>query len=188
MTRNFPRLLLIPALAAVAALAIACTGDDATPTPAVVPTDVPTQAPTAAPTATDVPTTTPTAVPTEAPMQTPGATSICEDLHPTIQDSTFVIVDSVTSGQTLNSGDTVTGCSRTFESNVLWWLVAGDGNTIAEGFTMGGGVDGHGNYEFTVEYTVAEAQMGHLFVGGDDPSDGEGFPPPLNQIPMLLVP
>jgi len=166
MPRNIPRFLLIPVLAAVAALAIACTGDDATATPAVVPTDIPTQAPT----------------------QTPAATSICEDLHPTIQDSSFVIVDNITSGQTLTSGDTVTGCSRTFESNVPWWLVDRDGNTIDEGFTMGGGVDGHANYEFTVEYTVTEAQLGHLFVGGEDPSDGEGFPPSLNQIPVLLVP
>ena len=53
---------------------------------------------------------------------------------------------------------------------------------------MGGGVDGAAPFAFTVEYSVASAQVGHLFVGGDDPSDGEGFPPVTNQIPVVLLP
>lgn len=95
---------------------------------------------------------------------------------------------NVTSGDTLESGDSVEGCSRTFESHVPWYLVDREGNTIAESFTMGGGVDGPAPFEFTVEYEVDEAQVGHLFVGGDDPSDGAGFPPSLNQIPVVLLP
>ncbi len=103
-------------------------------------------------------------------------------------EATFTFVTNVVSGQVLGSGDAVEGCSRTFESNVPWRLDDREGNVIAEASTMGGGVDGAAPFEFTVEYEVDEAQVGHLFVGGDDPSDGEGFPPVLNQIPVVLVP
>lgn len=126
---------------------------------------------------------------TPEPSVTPEpAGDACADLAPEAADAAFVFVTNVTSGDTLQSGDTVEGCSRTFESHVPWYLVDREGDTIAESFTMGGGVDGAAPFEFTVEYEVDEAQVGHLFVGGDDPSGGEGFPPSLNQIPVVLLP
>ena len=112
----------------------------------------------------------------------------CANLAPEAADAAFVFVTNVTAGGYLESGDSVEGCSRTFESHVPWYLVDREGNTIAESFAMGGGVDGAAPFEFTVEYEVDEAQVGHLFVGGDDPSDGAGFPPSLNQIPVVLLP
>ena len=96
----------------------------------------------------------------------------CANLAPEAADAAFVFVTSVTPG----------------DSHVPWYLVDREGNTIAESFAMGGGVDGAAPFEFTVEYEVDEAQVGHLFVGGDDPSGGEGFPPGLNQIPVVLLP
>lgn len=119
---------------------------------------------------------------------TPALGDACADLAPEAADASFVFVTNVTSGDTLESGDSVEGCSRTFESHVPWYLVDREGNTIAESFAMGGGSDGAAPFEFTVEYEVGEAQVGHLFVGGDDPSDGAGFPPGLNQIPVVLLP
>lgn len=134
----------------------------------------------------------PTAFPTVTvePSPTTEAPSgdACADLAPEAFDASFVFVTNVTSGAHLDSGDSVEGCSRTFESHVPWHLVDRKGNMIAESFAMGGGVDGPAPFEFTVEYEVDEAQVGHLFVGGDDPSGGEGFPPSLNQIPVVLLP
>jgi len=128
-----------------------------------------------------------TAEATPTATETPAGDA-CASLAPEAFDAAFVFVTNVAPGAYLESGDSVEGCSRTFESHVPWYLVDREGNTIAESFTMGGGVDGPAPFEFTVEYEVAEAQVGHLFVGGDDPSDGEGFPPSLNQIPVVLVP
>ncbi|MGE3961014.1 MAG: Gmad2 immunoglobulin-like domain-containing protein [Dehalococcoidia bacterium] len=112
----------------------------------------------------------------------------CADLAPEAADAAFTFVTNVASGDVLESGAAVEGCSRTFESNVPWRLEDREGNVIAQSFTMGGGVDGAAPFEFTVEYEVDEPQIGHLFVGGEDPSDGAGFPPVLNQVPVVLLP
>jgi hypothetical protein len=130
------------------------------------------------------------ATPTETVQTTPPSTSgnACDFLPPEIHEMNFVSVLSPGSGHALRSGDEVTGCSRTFESNVNWFLVDRQGNEIAAGFTMGGGVDGAGPYSFTVEYTVDQAQTGHLWVVASDPSGGEGFPPPENKIVVVLYP
>ncbi len=125
---------------------------------------------------------------TASPTTEAPAGDACADLAAEAVDAAFVFVTNVASGAYLESGDSVEGCSRTFESNVPWYLVDRDGNTIAESFAMGGGVDGPAPFEFTVEYEVDEPQVGHLFVGGNDPSGGEGFPPSLNQIPVVLLP
>lgn len=119
---------------------------------------------------------------------TAATADACSDLAPEAADAAFTFVTNLQSGDTLENGASVEGCSRTFESNVPWHLEDREGNVIAESFTMGGGVDGPAPFEFTVEYEVAEPQVGHLFVGGEDPSGGEGFPPVLNQIPVVLLP
>ncbi len=118
----------------------------------------------------------------------PAPADACASLAPEAYDAAFTFVSNVVSGAYLENGATVSGCSRTFESNVPWRLEDREGNVIAESFTMGGGVDGPAPFEFVVECSVASSQVGHLFVGGDDPSGGAGFPPVNNQIPVVLLP
>jgi hypothetical protein len=100
----------------------------------------------------------------------------------------FVFVTAPHSGARVHSGFAVTGCSRTFESTVNWRLLDRAGDEIASGFTSGGGFDGPGRFAFAVEYSLSEEQLGHLEVFEVDVSGGEGFPPPRNVIPLVLVP
>ncbi|MDA0814955.1 MAG: Gmad2 immunoglobulin-like domain-containing protein [Chloroflexi bacterium] len=207
----FRRTLLLTGAALVLLLGAACT-DDPVPADTSTPTSTSTESTGAEPgtppgtsgatTEPTVDTGTPSSgdTPTQSPTQSDGSgggTSgsggiadgdACATLAPEAYDAAFTFVTSVAAGDYLASGTTVAGCSRTFESNVPWRLLDRDGNVIAESFAMGGGVDGPAPFEFTVEYSVASAQVGHLFVGGDDPSDGEGFPPVTNQIPVVLLP
>jgi len=190
MFRIHNRAAILAGLAGVALLGAACTGDDATATPTGTATATPTATATATATGTDSPkaTASPTATATATATPTEVAGDACADLAPEAAEASFTFVTNVTSGQVFESGATVEGCSRTFESNVPWYLVDLDGTTIAEGHTMGGGVDGAAPFEFTVDYSIDGAQIGHLFVGGEDPSGGAGRPPVLNQIPVVLLP
>lgn len=189
--------ILLAAFAALA-LGVACNGDDdpapeatatqteAAPTETSTPPATATSAESPAATAVE-PSASPTTESTTAATEAPSGDA-CASLAPEAEDASFVFVTTLASGDTLESGATVEGCSRTFESNVPWSLVDREGNVLVESFSMGGGVDGPAPFEFTVEYEVTEAQVGHLFVGGNDPSDGEGFPPVTNQIPVVLLP
>ena len=103
-----------------------------------------------------------------------------------LPDAALVIVRSPESGDTVTSGFEVSGCSRTHESNVVWQLLDRSGAVLAEGFTSGGGFDGPGEFSFTVEYQGAERQLAHLEVFEVDESDGQGFPPPRDVVPLLL--
>jgi hypothetical protein len=177
----FRRPLILAGAALLLLVGAACTTDDASPAD-----------PGAANAAAE---TTPAIEPgTPAPGSNDGGGTVgatgdaCDTLAPEAHDAAFVFVTNLRSGDYLESGALVEGCSRTFESNVPWVLVNRDGDVIAESFAMGGGIDGPASFEFTVEYMVEFAQVGHLFVGGEDPSDGEGFPPVTNQIPVVLLP
>ncbi len=103
-------------------------------------------------------------------------------------DGAVVFVTAPTVGDRVESGFVVAGCSRTFESTVNWKLIARNGNTLASGFTNGGGVDAPGPFTFPVAYAVTARQIGHLEVFEEDVSDGEGFPPPRSVIPLVLEP
>lgn len=105
-----------------------------------------------------------------------------------LQNAAFVFVETPRSGQTVSSGFPVSGCSRTFESTVNWKLKNRAGTVIASGHTSGGGVDGPGPFSTTVAYNLAQEQIGHLEVYEDDVSDGEGYPPGRNVIPLVLLP
>lgn len=105
-----------------------------------------------------------------------------------LDDAAFVIATAPAAGARVTSGFDVAGCSRTFESTVVWQLRARDGSVLGEGFTMGGGVDGPGPFAFAVPFTVAERQVGHLEVFEEDVSDGEGFPPGRTVLPLVLLP
>lgn len=115
-------------------------------------------------------------------------TNACNLTDPVLASSGFVFATAPTAGARVQSGFAVTGCSRTFESNVIWRLLARDGSVLARGFTNGGGVDGPGPFSFTVDFTVTEAEIGHLEVTEEDASDGEGFPPGRTVLPLVLLP
>ncbi len=98
-----------------------------------------------------------------------------------------VFVETPRPGARVASGFLVRGCSRTFESTFGWRLIDSGGGVIAEGFAMGGGVDGPGSFAFTVEYEGVEGRLlGILEVVEDDASGGEGPPPVRNEIPVFL--
>jgi hypothetical protein len=117
--------------------------------------------------------------------QTPDT---CNNADGALTDRSFIFVTAPTSGARVESGFLVKGCSRTFESNVPWRLVDRNGNELATGATTGGGVDDFGAFSFAVTFSVTAQQIGHLEVIEDDPSDGEGFPPVRNVIPLILNP
>ena len=103
-------------------------------------------------------------------------------------ETSLVIVASPLPGSAVSGTFTATGCSRTFEANVNWRLLALDGSELASGFASGGGVDGPATLEFTVTFSVDAEQRGLLEVFEVDASGGEGFPPPMHSIPLLLLP
>ncbi len=103
-------------------------------------------------------------------------------------ETPLVIVASPAPGAAVRGAFTATGCSRTFEANVNWRLLALDGSELASGFTTGGGVDGPATFEFPVTFSVDEEQRGLLEVFEVDASGGEGFPPPRHSVPLLLLP
>ena len=41
---------------------------------------------------------------------------------------------------------------------------------------------------FSVAFTIAEEQIGHLEVYEEDVSEGEGFPPGRTVLPLVLLP
>lgn len=111
----------------------------------------------------------------------------CDD-EDVFQDAAFVIATEPEAGDNVESGFEVEGCSRTFESNVQWKLIGRDGSVLASGNTQGGGVDGPGDFSFTVPYSVDAKQIGHLEVFEEDVSDGEGNPPGRTVLPLVLEP
>ena len=109
---------------------------------------------------------------------------VCDESLP---DAALVIVTSPAGGEEVANGFTVRGCSRTFESNVQWRLLDRDGEVLASGHAMGGGVDGPASFLFAVEYESAERQLAHLEVFEEDVSEGEGFPPPRAVVPVVIA-
>ena len=105
-----------------------------------------------------------------------------------LPDAALVLVFEPASGAEVSRGFEASGCSRTFEGTVTWRLLDRSGQTLAQGFTMGGAVDGPGSFSFTVQYESAERQFGHLEVFEEDVSGGEGFPPPRDVVPLVLEP
>lgn len=118
----------------------------------------------------------------------PGNSDVCADADGALSKSAFVIATAPRPGERVQSGFQVTGCSRTFESTVVWKLLSKKGNVLASGHTTGGGTDGPGPFAFSVAYNVTERQIGHLEVYEEDASDGEGYPPGRNVIPLVLQP
>jgi hypothetical protein len=117
-----------------------------------------------------------------------GAAGACDLVDSTVSEAAFVIATAPPAGATVRPGFAVSGCSRTFESNVNWRLLGRDGGVLGEGFATGGGVDGPAPVAFTVDFSVDAPQIGHLEVFEVDASDGEGFPPGRTVLPLVLTP
>jgi hypothetical protein len=117
-----------------------------------------------------------------------GPADPCDPIDSVLADSSFVVVVEPAAGRRVSSPLQVRGCSRTFESNVVWELRARDGRVLASGHTSGGGVSGVAEFSFSVAYTVAAPEVGHLTVFEPDESDGEGFPGGRTVVPLVLLP
>jgi hypothetical protein len=117
-----------------------------------------------------------------------GGAGTCDLSDGALNDAAFVIATAPVAGARVASGFPVAGCSRTFESTVVWRLRARDGSLLGQGTATGGGVDGPGPFAFSVPFTVAERQIGHLEVFEEDASGGEGFPPGRTVLPLVLLP
>ena len=117
-----------------------------------------------------------------------GGAGSCDLSDGALDDSAFVIATAPVAGARVSSGFGVEGCSRTFESTIVWRLHARNGSLLGQGTATGGGVDGPGPFAFSVPFTVAERQLGQLEVFEEDASDGEGFPPGRTVLPLVLLP
>lgn len=117
-----------------------------------------------------------------------GGAGSCDLSDGALDTAAFVIATAPAAGARVESGFGVEGCSRTFESTVVWRLRGRNGSLLGQGTATGGGVDGPGPFAFRVPFTVAERQVGHLEVFEEDASDGEGFPPGRTVLPLVLVP
>lgn len=113
---------------------------------------------------------------------------VCSNADEALGNAGFVFVVSPRSGERVSPGFQVQGCSRTFESTVVWRLTGANGAVLASGHTTGGGVDGPGPFSFPVAYSSGVRQIGHLEVYEEDASDGEGHPPGRSVIPLVLNP
>jgi hypothetical protein len=111
----------------------------------------------------------------------------CDPIDPVLADSSFVLVVEPLAGARSASPLQVRGCSRTFESNVVWQLRGRDGSLLASGFTPGGGVDGADSFSFMASFETPTTQVGALEVLEPDASDGEGHPPGRAVIPVVLL-
>jgi immunoglobulin-like protein involved in spore germination len=98
--------------------------------------------------------------------------------------SAFVFVETPVSGEHVDSGFPVTGCSNTFEGTVSWRLRDRAGRELAKGFTQGGSRE-PGAFSFSVRFDVDATQIGRLEVY-EPRVTTEGFPPVRNVIPVVL--
>ena len=102
------------------------------------------------------------------------------------KDEPFVMVTAPAAGAKVKSGFAVSGCSRTFESTVVWTLTVRGGKELSKGTARGGGVDGSGPLSFTVAARVARPTLAYLEV--IEPSASGGAPASRVIVPVVLTP
>jgi len=112
----------------------------------------------------------------------------CDAQNPDLHHAAFVIVTRPVAGQRVSSPIHVSGCSSTFESNVLWVLRGRDGGTLGSGYTGGGNLGAPAPFTFEVAFSVETSEIGHLEVFERDESEGEGYPPGKTVLPLVLLP
>jgi len=107
----------------------------------------------------------------------------CADMP---KDEPFVMVTAPAAGVKVKSGFAVAGCSRTFESTVVWTLTVRGGKELAKGTAKGGGVDGSGPLSFTVAAPVTKPTLAYLEVIEPSASGKGGTARVV--VPVLLTP
>jgi hypothetical protein len=113
----------------------------------------------------------------------PDGGGACDD-DGALDGTSYVLVERPRSGERVASGFEVRGCSRTFESTVVWRLRARDGSTLAQGHAEGGGQQA-GTFAFRVRFRVQARQLGTLEVAEPRVTD-EGPPPLRTVLPLVL--
>lgn len=175
-----PRWALMALVGAVGLTACGA-GDDPDDTAAPAPTVTVTVTETATPADGEPLTGSPTPAPTDGgataePCDTPGLDGLA-----------FIFVRSPQPGAIVADGDTVDGCSNTFEATYEYELLDGQGAVLDEGFgtaTCGNGCVG--DFSFTLDVSVTERTVGTLRVFASSAQDGSETL--VNSIPVLLQP
>lgn len=80
----------------------------------------------------------------------------------------------------------VTGFGAVFEASFNYALADGDGLIIAEGIASTNNGTGWGGFDFTIDYQVAEEQVGALIVWAHSAEDGSRID--VREYPVNLVP
>jgi len=117
----------------------------------------------------------------------PEVAQSCDGLDAVLAEASFVLVLDPPAGARVSSPIRIRGCSRTFESNVVWELRGRDGRVLAAGNATGGGVAGAARFAASAAFTVPRPEVGQLLVFEVDASDGEGFPPSMSVLPLILA-
>ena len=111
-------------------------------------------------------------------------TDVCSNADGALSRAAFVFVQTPVSGERVSSGFRVSGCSSTFEGNVVWLLRGRSGRVLAHGHTQGGSAQ-PGAFAFTVAYSVTAQQVGQVTVS-EPVVTSEGYPPVRDVLPLVL--
>ncbi len=97
-----------------------------------------------------------------------------------------VSVETPTYGGPAGNPLRVTGVGAAFEATFEYALTDNEGLIIAEGFAMTTNGMGWGAFDFTIDYLVDTAQLGHLIVWINSAEDGSRID--VREYPVYLVP
>lgn len=111
----------------------------------------------------------------------------CSGLAPVLRESAFVVLRTPSPGERVAPSFIATGCSSTFEANVVWELRARDGRVLAGDFTTVGSLGAPNQFRIEISYEVEEDQVGEFEIFEPDESDGEGYPSARTVIPVVLT-
>lgn len=170
--------------------ATACGGGDdpgadgpATPAPTVTVTVTETATPADTEPLAESPT------PTPEPAPTGDGPAVAEDPCDAsgLDGFAFIFVTTPAVGAEVADGDTVEGCSNTFEATYEYELVDGQGAVLDDGFgTATCGTGCVGDFSFELDFSVPEETVGYLRVFASSAEDGSETL--VNSIPVLLQP
>ncbi|MBA2336920.1 MAG: GerMN domain-containing protein [Acidimicrobiia bacterium] len=97
-----------------------------------------------------------------------------------------VSVETPTYGGPAGNPLRVSGVGAAFEATFAYALTDNEGLIIAEGFAMTTNGMGWGAFDFTIDYLVDTAQLGHLIVWINSAEDGSRID--VREYPVYLVP
>ena len=112
----------------------------------------------------------------------------CDLSDGALDDAAFVIATAPAAGARVSSGFGVSGCSRTFESTVVWRLHARDGSLLGAGHRHRRRRRRPRPLRLRGAVQRRRAPDRPLEVFEEDVSGGEGFPPGRTVLPLVLLP